>query len=123
MLPQTNATLTSITRTKAGYTEDYDRDAGGSSSVWSGSVDAYVQRKVTSTFDNGGNLRRVVAVTMFVSEDLPLEVEPGDVVLYFVGDTNEPTAMAGIVQNLTDPAYMATVPDYWKIPLQDTNVP
>lgn len=121
MLPQSNANLVSITR--GGYTEDYDRTSGASAPVWQGNIDAYVQRKFVSTFNDAGELKRVMQVTLYVSQDIPVILEPGDVVTYSVGNPDAPSTLAGIVQTGTDPAYMAQLPDYYKFALEETNVP
>lgn len=121
MLPQSNASLLSVTRGED--TEDYDRPQGTVAPIWQGDIDAYVQRKIVSTFGAQGELRRLLQVTLIISGDLPILLEPGDIVTYSVGNPDAPTTLAGKIQTGTDPAYMAQLPDYYKIALEDTNVP
>lgn len=119
-LPQVNATVVSITR--GGQSEDYDRPEVNSAPIWQGTEDAYVQNKFVSTF-NGNELVRVEQVTLFLSEDFPETIEPGDIITYTAGDSLSPVTSAGRAQNSVDPAYLPQLSDYYKVALEAVNVP
>lgn len=125
VLPQSNARLISVGRESGpgSFTEDYDRDATAETLVWQGNWDAYVQRKIVSGFNDNGELRRMLQVTLFISMDLPIQLEPGDVLTYQAGDPSAYQTFAGRIQNFTDPAYLPTLPDYYKCALEEVNVP
>lgn len=122
MLPQSNARLLSVTRAATGSTEDYDRPATGEPTVWTGNIDAYVQRKMTSVFSEN-ELKRLLVVTLLVDDALPVPLEDGDILTYSAGNPTSPTVFAGVLQNATDPAFLAMLPDYYKCALEDTNIP
>jgi hypothetical protein len=121
MLPQSNASLLAVYR--GGFSEDYDRPAGSTTPIWQGNIDAYSQRRIVSNFNASGELQRVLEVTLIISGDLPITLEPGDTLTYAVGNPDAPTTLAGRIQTFTNPAYLAQVPDYYKCALEETNVP
>lgn len=121
LLPQSNARLLTITR--GGTTEDYDSPAGSPITVWRGNWDAYVQQKIRSNFNDQGRLDRVLEVTLIIPADLPVQVEPGDIVTYVAGNADSPTTLAGRVQAFADPSFLPTLSDYYTIALEEVNVP
>ena len=121
LLPQSNARLISVSR--GGLTEDYDRPAGSNSPVWQGNMDAYVQQDIVSNFGDRGELNRVLKVTLFISGDIPITVRAGDTVVYEAGNPNNPVTLAGRVQTVGTPAFLAMLPDYYKCALEEIEVP
>lgn len=116
MFPQSNARLTSIARD--GYTEDYDTASGTPDAIWTGNVDAYVQSKLMSAFNDRGELNRAMVVTLIIPGDLPVMVEPGDTLTYVIGDPRSPITMVGRIQSLNNPAELASLPDYFKCTME-----
>lgn len=121
MLPQSNATLLSLSR--GGFTEDYDRPAGNVAPAWQGQEDAYVQRQIVSSFDSAGELKRVMRVTLFLSGDFPVPLQSGDTLVYTAGDPDDAVTLAGRVQNSVDPAFLPDLDDYFKVALEEVNAP
>lgn len=121
MLPQVNAQLLSISR--GGFSEDYDRPSQTSPYVWQGNLDAYIQQRIKSAFNSSGTLVRVLEITLFISSDLPVTVEPGDILVYQAGSADNLSTLAGVAQSFIDPAYLPMLEDYYKVALEPANVP
>ena len=122
MIPQTNGNLLSVTR--GGYTEDYDRPAGTADPVWSGNLEIYVKQRILSSLGaQQGELNRVEEVTLFIPGDLPVTLQGGDTVVYQAGNPDNPITFTGNVRDSIDPAFMAMLPDYYKVALEDVNAP
>lgn len=120
MIPQANATLVSVSR--GGYTEDYDRPAGGATPAWQGNVEAYVQRQIMSGFNQDGELNRVLRTTLILdlsSTQLVGGLQAGDTVTCIVGNADNPSTLIGRVQNVVDPAYLPMIQDYFKCSLEE----
>lgn len=115
--PQSNARLTQVAR--EGFTEDYDRPEGTQDPVWLGNIDAYIQRKYVSGFNDKGELNRSLMITLYIAGDLPVRLQEGDTVTYIVGDPNSPTPMQGRIQGFINPAELASMPDYYKCTMEE----
>lgn len=78
ILAQKNAKLISVGR--GGASEDYDTPSGGgSSAVWTGSVDAYFGRRRASAAE-GSVLNQTSVAFVVVPGDLEVDFATGDVV-------------------------------------------
>lgn len=118
-LPQSNARLLSVTRGE--YSEDYDRPETVAAPVWQGNIDAYLQEKLLSTFNQGGELLRVVQVTIIISSDIETVLQTGDLLSYLPNSSGTPRA--GKIQNVITPSELAYLSDYYKCALEPVNAP
>lgn len=116
MFPQSNARLLAIGRGR--LSEDYDRAAGAETVIWSGNTDSYVQTNILSMLNGQGTLDRILNTTIIIPGDLPVDIQAGDVLTYASGDPDTATVMSGTVQSFITPAELPSLPDYFKVTLE-----
>lgn len=93
MLPQTNATLTTVR--SAGTTEDYDRAAGDGPERWSGAARVYLrQREERVTQGEGSSV--VIARTLIVPATLPVTFTEGDQLVVLTAGVERTLTVRGV---------------------------
>ena len=119
-LPQTNANLVSIARPSK--TENYTEAESTPTTVWSGEVDAYVQRRVVSALNESGELNRAQSTNIIIPSDLepPVDVEGGDTITFTQWDPvrGELRTYAARAQTFSTPMDLPSLPNEVKIALE-----
>ena len=119
-LPQSNATLLLVARDSG--TENYTLVEKIPTPKWEGEVDAYVNQRIMSGFNQAGELNRTLAVDIIIPSDLEpaTTVEAGDTIEYGQWDPSigELRKYRARVQAFSTPANLPGLPYETKIALE-----